>query len=282
MKWIAGFSAIRIRQTTLTALSPTERSFRQHVRKQTHSEGQTAFSPAQSLNMRPTTLHRFIMLRKMEEQRVCHLFHHQRLVSRLTIKLGDGSSDDTGTLNTIFSTQGTNIIYFPAGVYVVTDTVFIPAGTRVVGEAWSQIMASGSKFQDINTPYVMVRVGGSGDAGDVEVSDMLFTTKGATAGAVLLEWNIGESSQGSAGMWDAHFRIGGAAGTGLQASDCPTLAGVNDDCIAGAMLMHVTSSSSGSFENVWAWISDHDIDDPINTQVSVYVARGRETSSSSC
>ncbi len=41
------------------------------------------------------------------------------------------------------------------------------------------------------------RVGIEGDHGAVEISDMLFTVKGATAGAILLEWNVHESVQGS-------------------------------------------------------------------------------------
>lgn len=41
------------------------------------------------------------------------------------------------------------------------------------------------------------RVGKKGDVGSVEISDMLFTVKGATAGAILMEWNIHESTQGS-------------------------------------------------------------------------------------
>jgi hypothetical protein len=40
------------------------------------------------------------------------------------------------------------------------------------------------------------------------------------------------------------------------------------------MMMHLTNNSNGYFENVWAWVADHDIDDPTNTQVTVAVARG--------
>jgi glucan 1,3-beta-glucosidase len=40
------------------------------------------------------------------------------------------------------------------------------------------------------------------------------------------------------------------------------------------MMMHITPGSNGYFENVWAWVADHDIDDAQNTQVTVAVARG--------
>lgn len=143
------------------------------------------------------------------------------------------------------------------------------------------------------------RVGKKGDVGSVEISDMLFTVKGATAGAILMEWNIHESTQGSgnipaqilailprilfflpdniAGMWDSHFRVGGAVGSDLQLSDCPKLTGaVNPKCKAASMLLRLTSKSSGYFENVWAWVADHDLDQPptVDSQIDIYSARG--------
>lgn len=62
-------------------------------------------------------------------------------------------------------------------------------------------MAIGSKFEDVRNPRVAVKVGNEGDVGIVEIQDLLFTVSGPTAGAVLVEWNIHESSQGSAGLW---------------------------------------------------------------------------------
>ena len=40
------------------------------------------------------------------------------------------------------------------------------------------------------------------------------------------------------------------------------------------MMLHITPGSNGYFENVWAWVADHDLDDAQNAQVSVAVARG--------
>ena len=65
------------------------------------------------------------------------------------------------------------------------------------------------------------RVGHPGDRGRIEISELLFTTKGATADAVLMEWNVHEDVPGGAAMWDSVFRVGGAAGTDLQLKDCP-------------------------------------------------------------
>lgn len=91
-------------------------------------------------------------------------------------------------------------------------------------------------------------------------------------------------------MWDSHFRVGGAKGSDLQLANCPLGAStVESACMAASMLMHVTTHASGYFENVWAWVADHDLDNPLNaeayesnegvplnvqTDISVYAGRG--------
>ncbi|KAF3386940.1 Glucan 1,3-beta-glucosidase [Penicillium rolfsii] len=141
---------------------------------------------------------------------------------------GDGVTDDTTVLNSILS-RGSNmssIIYFP-----------------------HSIMATGPKFQDLENPYVAVRVGQQGDIGIVEIQDILFTVSGPTAGAVLMEWNI---AYYTLLYVDSHFRIGGAIGSGLQAADCLKESGtVNKRCIAAALVLRLTQSSSAYLENVW-------------------------------
>ncbi|KAI1327924.1 pectate lyase superfamily protein-domain-containing protein [Xylariaceae sp. FL0255] len=187
---------------------------------------------------------------------------------------GDGVTDDTAVINSVLASAGGSVVYFPHGIYVVTDTINIPPGTQIVGEAWSEIMGSGDKFADITNPHVMVSVGTSGSTGVVEISDMLFTVSGPTAGAILVEWDIAESSQGSAGMWDSHFRVGGAVGSQLQFDQCPwTESSVNADCIAATLLFHITSSASAYLENVWVWTADHDLDRLTQDQISIYTAR---------
>ncbi|KAH8647988.1 pectate lyase superfamily protein-domain-containing protein, partial [Xylariales sp. PMI_506] len=186
---------------------------------------------------------------------------------------GDGVFDNTDCLNALFSKPG--YVFLPGGVYIVTDTVKVSPGMYIVGEAWSQIMAYGDNFADMNNPRVMLQVGQPGDIGTVELQDLLFTVKGPTAGAILVEWNIEASSPGAAAMWDCHFRVGGAVGSNLQATNCPKLSGsVNSDCIAASMLLHVTSWGSAYLENVWGWVADHDIDTSDGTQIDIYVARG--------
>ncbi|KAJ6263043.1 Glucan 1,3-beta-glucosidase [Drechslerella dactyloides] len=192
----------------------------------------------------------------------------------------DGTGDQTSAINNLLK-GAKSPVFFPAGVYQVSGTVFVPVGTRMVGEGWSQIMGTGSYFQDANSPKVMVQVGNAGDKGVVEMSDFLFTVKGATAGAILVEWNVHETTQGSAAMWDCHFRVGGAKGSNLQLEQCPK-GTVSKSCKAASMLLHITTKSSGYFENVWAWVADHDLDkatkphetDTGKYQISVFSARG--------
>lgn len=128
----------------------------------------------------------------------------------------------------------------------------------------------------------MFRVGEPGDVGNLEMQDILFTSKDNTPGLIFVEWNIKAESPGSAGMRDCHVRVGGAAGTNLDPKNCPaSTSGTNSNCNGGSLLMHITSQASGYFENVWLWVADHDIDDANLTddnnsmsQCSVYAGRG--------
>jgi hypothetical protein len=116
---------------------------------------------------------------------------------------GDGVTDYTIALNTIFSAAAnmSSIVYIPYGVYVITHTVKIPVGARIVGQAWPQIMAKGPKFQESTASRPAVKVGEPGESGVVEIQDVMFTVSGPAAGAILLQWNVHESTQGSAGLW---------------------------------------------------------------------------------
>lgn len=121
--------------------------------------------------------------------------------------VGDGQTDNTAVLNSILAiaVNMSSVVYIPFGVYKITDTVQIPVGSRIIGQVWSQIMATGPKFEIESNPRVAVQVGQVGDVGVVEIQNLMFTVSGPTAGAILVEWNIHELSQGSAGMWGKQF-----------------------------------------------------------------------------
>jgi hypothetical protein len=95
---------------------------------------------------------------------------------------------------------------------------------------------------------------------------MMFTTKGSTAGAILMEWNVHEDQQGSAAIWDVIFRVGGAVGTDLTMKEChwtrkftPPARGKSvkpaDACMAATLMLHVTEKSSIYMENSWLWVA---------------------------
>ncbi|CAA7270475.1 unnamed protein product [Cyclocybe aegerita] len=191
---------------------------------------------------------------------------------------GDGVTDDTAALRDIFAKySGCKIIFFDAGTYVVTDTLTIPAGTRMVGEAWTILAGRGPSFQDQNNPKVMFRVGEAGSQGIMEITDIVFTTIGPAGGAIVVEWNVKEPAgvKAGAGMWDSHIRTAGAAGTNLEADRCPTSgAGGFAACSAAFMSLHLTPQSTAYLEGTWVWLSDHDLDLPGERRISVYSGRG--------
>ncbi|KAK3898354.1 hypothetical protein C8A05DRAFT_38063 [Staphylotrichum tortipilum] len=61
----------------------------------------------------------------------------------------------------------------------------------------TQLVASGAYFEEASNPKVLVQVGLVGSVGSVEMQGFLFTTRGPTAGLILVEWNIRAASPGS-------------------------------------------------------------------------------------
>ncbi|KAH7419223.1 putative glucan 1,3-beta-glucosidase precursor [Cadophora sp. MPI-SDFR-AT-0126] len=194
-----------------------------------------------------------------------------------------GEGDQSDNINRLLANNVGKPIYFPSGVYLVEKTIEVPVNSIIVGELWPQIMGTGDFFSDENNPQVMIRVGKSGDSGIVEISDMLFSVKGPTRGAIMMEWNVHESTQGSAAMWDSHFRVGGGYFSDLTIEECPKSTSDPDrNCMAALLLLHITPTSSGYFENVWVWTADHDMDVEVpggvetttSAQINIYTARG--------
>ena len=124
----------------------------------------------------------------------------------------------------------------------------------------------------------MLQVGERGSRGAVEISDLMLSTRGPTPGATLVEWNVHEVSQGANGLWDVHWRIGGAAGTNLQSDHCvanstgPTIP--DPACQAAFLLLHITPNASCYIENAWLWVADHELDRADHAQISIFNGRG--------
>jgi hypothetical protein len=115
---------------------------------------------------------------------------------------GDGVTDDTACLQSLFNSVDWNqMAYLDHGAYVITDTILIPKNIRIMGEGWPMIMINSSDvWSDMNNPVPAIRVGNPGDVGKLEMQDIIFETRGPTPGAILVEWNLEEDAQGSAGM----------------------------------------------------------------------------------
>ncbi|KAF9892794.1 hypothetical protein FE257_000383 [Aspergillus nanangensis] len=179
---------------------------------------------------------------------------------------GDGETDDTQNINAILAQyHDCKVIYFPAGTYIVTDTIFVPAGVRIVGDAFaSTISAVGDKFKDPSSVRAMVRLGYPGDTGVIQVTDMLFTVADILPGCQMVEVNIAGHKPGDVGFWNTHFRIGGAVGSKIE-RNC---AGSPANCKAAWGLLHLTSTSSAYIENMWGWTADHDLDGAADQRIS--------------
>ena len=200
---------------------------------------------------------------------------------------GDGITDDTEMLNdAILKAQKENkILFIDAGFYKVTGTIFIPPGSKIVGEALATvILSAGEFFNNMASPQPVVKVARQGDTGSVEISDLFLSTQGQQKGAILMEYNLGTYDKEPSGLWDVHTRIGGFAGSNLQTEQCEktrdvviTADNLVQGCIAAYMSIHITRWARGLYmENNWLWTADHDLDDARNnnTQITIYTGRG--------
>jgi glucan 1,3-beta-glucosidase len=194
----------------------------------------------------------------------------------------DGKTDVTSALQSAISTtaKAGKVLFLPSGTYLVSDLIYLPAGTRILGEAWSTLMVTRStvdsnRFMNASHPETVFQVGQPGEVGVAQLVDLLITTQGPLPGAKLVEWNMAGRAPGEAGMWEVHFRIGGAIGTNIDPSTCPRGDGSQapaNNCFGSWALMHITASGSAYLENIWGWVADHDLD--YDDQINVYNARG--------
>jgi hypothetical protein len=132
----------------------------------------------------------------------------------------------------------------------------------------------GVKFQNPHAPTPMFQVGNPGDVGVAHLADIMFTTHGPAPGAVMLRWYVAGRVPGDSGVWDVHFRIGGAVGTGMNATHCNITAQMNNSpqCLGVHTLFHIALNASVYVENMWGWVADHDIDD--GAALNIFSPRG--------
>jgi len=184
---------------------------------------------------------------------------------------GDGVTDDTAAIQAILNDAAAagKLVFFPHGIYILTDTVVVPTGSRLVGEAWTQLSASGAKFADAKKPRVMLQIGAKrGDKGVVQMSDFILTVADVLPGAVLMQVNAAGEKPGDVGFWNCHFRVGGAIGSKVRGEQCAK----PETCVAARLTLHLTDKSSSYWENVWSWTADHDLDSTGTAENGVYPA----------
>ncbi|KAK4161776.1 glucan endo-1,3-beta-glucosidase [Cladorrhinum sp. PSN259] len=174
---------------------------------------------------------------------------------------GDGIHDDSASLQFILNIAAAEgrVVYFPHGIYLLSDTLVVPPNSRLVGEAWTQLSATGSKFADAENPRPMIQVGAreqEGEAGVAQMSDFILTVADVLPGAVLMEVNLRGEKAGDVGFWNCHFRVGGARGSTVRREKCARPEG----CLAARLSLHLRRESGSYWENVWSWTADHELD----------------------
>lgn len=179
---------------------------------------------------------------------------------------GNGQTDDTAALQRAvrLAKAQNKILFLDQGDYILTSTLYIPSGSRIVGESYSVLLSRGAFFNNIYLPQPVVQLGKPGELGSIEWSDCIVSTQGQQRGAILIEYNLASSPSSPSGLWDVHTRIGGFAGSNLQVANCPTTpnitvtaANLNQNCIAAYLTFHATKLSSGLYmENNWLWVAE--------------------------
>jgi hypothetical protein len=201
------------------------------------------------------------------------------LSARANGATGNGQADDTAALQALFDKAGADdVVFIDHGAYIISMTIYIKPGTRITGEIWPLLIGKGSAFQDMNNPVPVIQVGREGESGVVEITDVDITIQGPQPGAILLQWNLKapDNRKTESGIWDVHFRIGGCAGSGLQAPACAK-GGDTDakiaQCTGCFLTFHITKQASCYVENCWSWLADHEMD-ASGGQVDLFNGRG--------
>jgi hypothetical protein len=168
---------------------------------------------------------------------------------------GDGDKDDTQALQAAIQTAATKgkIAFLPFGIYKVTDTLYIPPGTELVGEAWSTISGYGDAFGDESKPTPVVMVGKEGETGTAHIQDMRFTVGQQSPGAIIVQVNMAGSTPGDVAIYNSLVTIGGTRDTEISCE-------IEDNCAVAYLGVHLSATSSAYIDNMWSWVADHATD----------------------
>ena len=166
---------------------------------------------------------------------------------------GDNAADDTAAIQKAIDTH--RVVYFPAGFYVVTDTLKLRSDTVLIGlhPSLTQIVLPDRTpaYQGVGAPKALVL---SGSGGGNIVSGLGLNTGGINPRATALLWTAGESSM----VNDVKFQ--GGHGTNLY--DGTRFNPYNANATADAdpakrwagqyPSLWVTNGGGGTFANLWS------------------------------
>ena len=164
----------------------------------------------------------------------------------------DNTGDQSQALNDILAmaAQQGKVVFFPSGVYRVQDTVKVPVGTEMVGEAWSTISGYGDSFNDESNPKAIVQIGQPNDKGVAHIQDMRFTVGQQLAGAIICQVNMAGNQPGDVAIHNSLITVGGTQDTEIDCSD-------EANCKAAYYGLHLAATSSAYIDNFWSWVADH-------------------------
>lgn len=159
---------------------------------------------------------------------------------------GDNSNDDTNALQQILkdAASASKLVFFPAGVYKVTDTLTIPPGSQLIGEAWATISGFGEAFGTEGSPKAVVQVGEANSSGSASIQDMRFTVNDVSPGAIILQVNMKGANAGDVAIHNSLITLGGTSDTNIDCDD-------ESQCRAALYGLHLAKGSSAYIDNFW-------------------------------
>ncbi|KAI0134383.1 pectate lyase superfamily protein-domain-containing protein [Xylariales sp. AK1849] len=171
---------------------------------------------------------------------------------------GDNSHDDGPNINAILKKYANcKIVFVPQGIYLTKETIYVPPGTRLVGEQLSTFTGNGTAFSNSENPTPILKVGNTGEKGVAQVSDILVEVSDVLEGAILVQVNMAGNNPGDVAVWNTALRVGGSEHSRVN-TDCTSTD--TSTCKAAFALFHATKTASVYAENVWGWVADHSLD----------------------
>ncbi|KAK6336819.1 hypothetical protein TWF718_009607 [Orbilia javanica] len=193
---------------------------------------------------------------------------------------GDGVTDDTAKIQRALNLAASSNrpIFVDYGIYLVTRTLIVHPGTRIIGEVWPKFMASGAYFRNQKNPHPVFQIGNPGQTGRVEIQDILVTAKAGSAGAISFQWNLKGPNiyNDVGGMWSCHSVIGAQPFSELEAAQCSHGARPFSKCVGGFMHLHITRHASNVYleNNYYGSAAYQSIQPSPSRPLDVYVGRG--------